>query len=294
MEPMQIREDSPHRGALTELAFELSAKSAGFASGIPDGMGAQLATLVRSMNCYYSNLIEGHRTHPVDIERAMNEDYASEPEQRNLQLEARAHVTVQRWLDDGGLSNGRANLSGNGASLREIHRRFAELLPESLLWMEDPATEQRTRIEPGEFRTRDVKVGRHIAISPGAVPRFLARFEQAYAHLGKVETILAAAARAPSAAVDPSFSRRQWPRGPPHVPRTPAAGAGQCRDLVHLPRACPAGNGVQVSSPSMRFSASGRPGWSRPPERTSAGRLYPLFSGNLHRSGRIHGGAGAA
>jgi hypothetical protein len=33
-----------------------------------------LANLVRSMNCYYSKLIEGHDTHPVDIERALKND----------------------------------------------------------------------------------------------------------------------------------------------------------------------------------------------------------------------------
>jgi len=26
------------------------------------------------MNCYYSKLIEGHDTHPVDIERALKND----------------------------------------------------------------------------------------------------------------------------------------------------------------------------------------------------------------------------
>jgi len=30
------------------------------------------------MNCYYSNLIEGHDTHPVDIERALNNDYSGD------------------------------------------------------------------------------------------------------------------------------------------------------------------------------------------------------------------------
>ena len=59
------------------------------------------------MNCYYSNLIEGHDTHSIDIERALNEEFSSDPEQRNLQLEARAHIEVQRWIDAGGL-NGRA------------------------------------------------------------------------------------------------------------------------------------------------------------------------------------------
>ena len=43
------------------------------------------------MNCYYSNLIEGHNTLPVDIDRAMNNELATEPERRNLQLEARAY-----------------------------------------------------------------------------------------------------------------------------------------------------------------------------------------------------------
>lgn len=37
-------------------------------------------------------------------------------------------------------------------------------------------------------------VGGHVAISPGAVPRFLKRFEEVYSSLGKTETILAAAA----------------------------------------------------------------------------------------------------
>ena len=50
------------------------------------------------MNCYYSNLIEGHDTHPIDIERAMNKDYSADPQQRDLQLEAEAHIAVQKWI----------------------------------------------------------------------------------------------------------------------------------------------------------------------------------------------------
>jgi ribosomal protein L20 len=41
---------------------------------------------VRGMNCYYSNLIEGHDTLPVDIERAMRADLATEPRRRDLQI----------------------------------------------------------------------------------------------------------------------------------------------------------------------------------------------------------------
>ena len=107
MEPLLIAEGSRHRAGLTDLAVELAARSAGLSRSLPSGVHASLATLVRAMNCYYSNLIEGHDTHPVDIERALKRDYSTEPEKRNLQLEAEAHVAVQEWIDAGGLE-GRA------------------------------------------------------------------------------------------------------------------------------------------------------------------------------------------
>ncbi len=61
-------------------------------------MVAELAKLVRSMNCYYSNLIEGHDTHPIEIERALAGDYSADREKRNLQLEAAAHICVEEWI----------------------------------------------------------------------------------------------------------------------------------------------------------------------------------------------------
>ena len=71
MEPMVIAGGSRHRGDLTDLAVEVAARSAGFRRSLPDGVRTALADLVRAMNCYYSNLIEGHDTHPIDIERAL-------------------------------------------------------------------------------------------------------------------------------------------------------------------------------------------------------------------------------
>ena len=190
MEPMVVGESSRHRTALTDLAVELAAKSAGFRRSLPEGVLEALADLVRAMNCYYSNLIEGHDTHPVDIERALKDDYSTDTRKRNLQLEAMAHITVQKWIDDGGLQ-GRATTADG---LKEIHRRFGDLLPEDLLWVEEPDTGEKIKIIPGKLRHRDVKVGRHIPVSPGALPRFLERFESAYGNLGKTDTILAAAA----------------------------------------------------------------------------------------------------
>lgn len=190
MEPLQIGESSRHRAALTDLAFELAQKSAGFRRSLPDSLLISLSGLVRAMNCYYSNLIEGHDTPPIDIERALKNDYSKDAKKRDLQLEAKAHITVQQWIDGGGLK-GRAVAV---ESIREFHRRFCELLPDDLLWVEDPITKERIRLNPGELRSRDVEVGNHVAISPPALPRFLKRFEEVYGALGKTATILATAA----------------------------------------------------------------------------------------------------
>jgi Fic family protein len=129
MEPLRLGEDSRRRPEITDLAFELAQRSAGFQRSLPVSIVATLATLVRSVDCYYSNLIEGHDTHPVDIERALKNDFSTDRKRRDLQLEATAHIAVQRWIDEGGVKGRATSLEG----IREIHRRFCERLPEDLL-----------------------------------------------------------------------------------------------------------------------------------------------------------------
>lgn len=190
MEPMVVSGSSRYRAELADLAFVLATETAAFKSSLPQGILTALPDLVRSMNCYYSNLIEGHDTHPVDIERALKNDYSNDARKRDLQLEAKAHIAVQKWIDDGGLQDKATSLD----SILAIHSRFCDLLPPDMLSVEDPDTGEKYPLVPGELRKRDVKVGNHVAVSPGAVPRFLTRFETAYANLGKVDAVLAAAA----------------------------------------------------------------------------------------------------
>ena len=123
MEPLLIGESSKHRGALNDLALELAQKSAGFRRSLPESLLTSLADLVRAMNCYYSNLIEGHDTHPIEIERALKGDYSKDAKKRDLQLEAKAHIEVQRWIDAGGLKGrsrrcGRRSQKSTAASAR--------------------------------------------------------------------------------------------------------------------------------------------------------------------------------
>ncbi len=190
MEPLLIGGDSKHRPELTDLAVELAQKSAGFRRSLPGSLLGSLADLVRTMNCYYSNLIEGHDTHPIDIERALKGDYSKDAKQRDLQVEAKAHIAVQHWIDTGGLMSPATTTD----SILAIHRHFCKQLPEDLLWVEDPESKEKIEVMPGELRHRDVAVGRHIPVSAPAVPRFLKRYEEVYSKLGKTETIIATAA----------------------------------------------------------------------------------------------------
>ncbi len=190
MEPMRITDECAERAALTDQVLELTKRSTAFRSSLPNGLAEPLADFVRSMNCYYSNLIEGHDTHPVDIEKALNDDISQNPKKRDLQLEAKAHINVQRWIDEGGLHENEMTVDG----LHQIHRRFTSDLPPDLRWVENPDTEERIPVVPGAMRTRDARVGNHIAVSPGALPRFMRRFEDRYSRLGQFEAILSAPA----------------------------------------------------------------------------------------------------
>ena len=193
MEPLLISADSGHRVRLAEMANQVVRESQDFAAEVPIGLRRPLADLVRAMNCYYSNRIEGNSAAPSDIELALRSDYSSDPHKRYLQAEARAHIAVQEWIDGGGLAG--QPIVSRGA-LRKIHDRFYSELPEALLWVEDPRTKERVHVLPGEYRRRAVQVGRHVAPSPGSIARFLHRFETIYKRTEKPADDLLAAATA--------------------------------------------------------------------------------------------------
>jgi hypothetical protein len=102
MKPLVIEPGSRHRSVLSDLAFELAQKSAGFRRSVPGSLLPPLADLARSINCYHTNLSEGYDTHPVDIGCALENDYSADPRQRDPQREARAHVE-HRWIDAGSM-----------------------------------------------------------------------------------------------------------------------------------------------------------------------------------------------
>jgi hypothetical protein len=86
---------------LADLSAKLSEDVTRLWGGVKPAFARELGNVVRIMNCYYSNLIEGHPTHPVNIMKALSGDLAGNVKKRNLQLEATAHVAVQEMIDSG-------------------------------------------------------------------------------------------------------------------------------------------------------------------------------------------------
>lgn len=162
---------------LENLAFDLAREASELSGQLHPVVRLSIADLVRSMNCYYSNLIEGHNTHPRDIDRALIADYSSDPRRRDLQLEARAHIEVQRMIDVGA---GLPRPPATRTFIEWTHREFCSRLPESLLVVENPDTKEQLPVIPGELRRRSVAVGRHIPPPADELPAFMSRFEQAY------------------------------------------------------------------------------------------------------------------
>jgi Fic family protein len=190
MEPMLPEENNRQ---LEDISFDLIVKASSLAGQVHPTVSLAIGGLVRSMNCYYSNLIEGHDTHPCDIDRALNRNLSSRPKKRALQLEAVAHIEVQKTIDEG-----RDDPSDplTSAYALWLHREFCGRLPEEMLWVEERETHRRIRVQPGELRNGEVEVGRHLPPAAAALPRFLARFEEAYnpRNLSKVRQVIAVAA----------------------------------------------------------------------------------------------------
>lgn len=189
-EPLMVAEQSPHFGEINELATLVVAESMALTASVREPLRPVFADIMRAANCYYSNLIEGHDTHPISAEQAIKGDFEAEPEKRDLQLEAMAHIEVQNWIDGGGLGDRHPM---NPGAICEMHERFCKSLPKSLLLITDPESGETREIQPGKFREGFVQVGTHVPVSAPALPSFLDHMHQRYNVAGKNTGVLSSA-----------------------------------------------------------------------------------------------------
>jgi Fic family protein len=173
-------------GRLAELSCEILKASGRLTGQVHSPVVLQrVADLVREMNCYYSNLIEGHKTIPRDIERAMKRDFSHDQTQRDNQQLSLAHLAVEQLMEE--------RLADESVDVYSpdflcwLHREFYTRLPEPLHWAVTRSG-QRYQIQPGSLRDFMVDVGRHTPPDFAALPKFLSRFHSFYGDKHILET----------------------------------------------------------------------------------------------------------
>lgn len=163
---------------LLEKAGLLWRDSATLKSILPGPSRAAVADVVRSMNGYYSNLIEGHKTRPLDIEAALTRNFSSAPKERERQFLHYAHLETLRKAEE--LLTPDTKITSS-EYLCWLHGEFFGHLPgELLVFRAEDGKEYH--VEPGKIRTHNVAVGQHLAPAHESLAGILERFDGAYQH----------------------------------------------------------------------------------------------------------------
>ncbi|EEF57843.1 Fic family protein [Pedosphaera parvula] len=175
MEPLLPSEG---KYVLSDLSKEIFIHAGSLNAQLPAEKTRQsVVEVVRIMNSYYSNLIEGHKTFPREIEKALNDKFSLNAEEKNNQLLSVSHVKVERLMER------RIREENPNVYSREflcwIHREFYERLPKALR-ISYTKSGKPYEIVPGEIRNFNVDVGRHVPLDFNDLPKFLTMFEQRY------------------------------------------------------------------------------------------------------------------
>lgn len=181
------------RGRLAELSAEIFRKSGELRTCLPSKSArAELAKLMRAMNSYYSNLIEGHKTLPRDIEKALRDDFSSRPEDQRNQKLSIAHIHAENAM--------RARMiSGPNVFSADfigwLHREFYSHVPKED-WTTFSESGKSYPLVPGEIRTYNVDVHRHTPPDHASLDQFLRRFASFYSSkdIFATDALIAAAA----------------------------------------------------------------------------------------------------
>lgn len=165
------------QSVLPDMAIALSAASARLAGQVAPVTRQTLAQHMAVINSYYSNLIEGNRTLPNEIRAAQQGTFSDDPAKRDLQLESLAHIKVQAWLAE---QNPDIDTLYSPAFIQAIHREFYRSVPDALHELKDTEGNVIDRVDPGQWRTREVTVGLHHPPVAAEIPNLMSHFCNVY------------------------------------------------------------------------------------------------------------------
>ena len=150
---------------------------------------SELRALLRSMNSYYTNRIEGQHTRPHEIEQALRKDFSKDAKLAAKQRLAVAHIEAELALEQRYVGGDAARGLYATDAVQVMHQElFGRLPPQDLM------TDEGEPIVPGQLRQQEVKVGQHVAPAFASVPAFLHRWANFYGGVRRGEAALVALA----------------------------------------------------------------------------------------------------
>jgi Fic family protein len=149
----------------------------------------EMRALLRSMNSYYTNRIEGEHTRPHEIEEALRRDFSKNQDLAARQRLAVAHIEAEAALEE--RYSGEASSLYSVQAVQDLHQELFARLPGK-----DLLTSENEPVLPGALRQRDVRVGQHVAPKHGSIPQFLERWAGFYGGVRRGEAALIAMAAA--------------------------------------------------------------------------------------------------
>ena len=149
----------------------------------------ELQTLLRSMNSYYTNRIEGQHTRPHEIEQALRKDFSQDAKLAAKQRLAVAHIKAEEALEQRYQASDGARALYSAEAVQVLHQELFGRLPAGDLF-----TDEGEPMVPGQLRQREVSVGQHVAPAFASLPAFLQRWGSFYGNVRRGEAALVAIA----------------------------------------------------------------------------------------------------
>ena len=175
MEPMLPRDNL---ASLNELSCEILLRAGSLSASLPETSKRQIASLIIGMNSYYSNLIEGHRTYPGEIDVVREANYSADPRKAALQKLGVAHEQVELLMRDALQAEPSLEIC-SGDFMCWLHKELYDRLPAEFQIVKDSEGKEYP-VTPGEFRDHPAYVGHHIPPRSDMLPAFIQRYAQAY------------------------------------------------------------------------------------------------------------------
>ena len=168
--------------SLLQLAEEVSLQSATLTGGHTKQTLNAIRELLRITNSYYSNRIESEGTHPIDIEKAMQENYTQDKKKRELQKLSLAHIQTQKFLEFQTAKESNTIISTD--FICKLHEHFyTQDGLEPFLQIDTDVT-----MQPGKLREKNVAVDNYIAPPAQEIASLMQTYQREYQRLGKNTT----------------------------------------------------------------------------------------------------------